>query len=270
MSIGPFVISLHRLFLLAGVLVAFGAAATMLRGEARARGSSILWTSMFAGVIAARIAYVLTHGQHYRDHLLEVLYVWDGGLNAVLGIVATIVVAAVLAVRSEVDAKRVLASLLIGMSAWGLLHVIVGSVPGEHSPMLADVTLQTLDGTPTQLRSFAGKPVVLNLWATWCPPCRREMPVLSAAQAAREDVHFIFANQNESAEEVRRFLVTQGLPIQNVLLDRGSLASAYEAPGLPTTLFFDREGRLRRSHMGELSAPRLADYLSSVDETDHD
>lgn len=265
MSMGPFVISLHRLFLFAGVLIAFGAAALMLRGEARARSSSILWTSIFAGVIAARIAYVVAHGQHYRDNLVEILQVWDGGMNAVLGIATTIVVAAWLAVRREVDAKRVLASLLIGMSGWGLLHVIAESVRDEQAPMLADITLSTLDGKPTQLRSFAGKPVVLNLWATWCPPCRREMPVLSAAQAQHENVHFVFANQNETAEEVRGFLSEQRLPIENVLLDTGMLATEYRAPGLPTTLFFDRDGRLRRVHLGELSAPRLADYLSSID-----
>lgn len=115
MSIGPFVISLHRLFLLAGVLVAFGAAALMLRGEARARSSSILWTSIFAGAIVARIIYVLTHGQHYREHLLEILQIWDGGMNAVFGIATTFLVAAWLAVRHEVGAGRVLASLLIGM-----------------------------------------------------------------------------------------------------------------------------------------------------------
>ncbi|WP_116811767.1 TlpA disulfide reductase family protein [Steroidobacter cummioxidans] len=265
MSIGPFVISLHRLFLLAGVLVAFGATALMLRGEKRARGSSILWTSILAGVIAARIAYVLTHGQHYRENLFEILHVWDGGLNAVLGMATAFVVAAWLAVRREVGAGRVLASLLIGMSAWGLLHVGASIMRDEHSPVLADITLSTLDGKPTQLRSFVGKPVVLNLWATWCPPCRREMPVLSAAQAEHENVHFVFANQNETADEVRRFLIAQRLPIENVLLDEGLLATEYRAPGLPTTLFFDRDGRLRRVHLGELSAPRLADYLSSID-----
>jgi thiol-disulfide isomerase/thioredoxin len=265
MSIGPFVISLHRLFLLAGVLVAFGAAALMLRGEARARSSSILWTSIFAGAIAARIAYVLTHGQHYRENLVEILQVWDGGMNALLGVATAFVVAALLAVRREVDTKRVLASLLIGMSAWGLLHVVADSAREEHSQPLADITLSTLDGKPTPLRSFAGKPVVLNLWATWCPPCRREMPVLSVAQAEHEHVHFVFANQNETADQVLRFLSAQRLPIQNVLLDAGSLATEYRAVGLPTTLFFDRDGRLQHVHMGELSAPRLADYLSSVD-----
>jgi thiol-disulfide isomerase/thioredoxin len=247
------------------VLVAFGAAALMLRGEARARSSSILWTSIFAGAIAARIAYVLTHGRHYRENLVEILQVWDGGMNAVLGVATTFVVAALLAVRREVDAKRVLASLLIGMSAWGLLHVVAESTREEHSQPLADITLSTLDGKPTPLRSFVGKPVVLNLWATWCPPCRREMPVLSAAQAEHERVHFVFANQNETADQVLRFLSAQRLPIQNVLLDAGLLATEYRAVGLPTTLFFDRDGRLQHVHMGELSAPRLADYLSSVD-----
>lgn len=265
MSIGPFFISLHRLFLLAGVLVAFGAAALMLRGEARARSSSILWTSIIAGAFVARVAYVLTHGQHYRENLFEVLYIWDGGLHGASGIATTFVVAALLAIRRAVGVGRVLASLLIGMSTWGLLHVGAESVSDERSPLLADLTLSRLDGEPTQLRSFVGKPVVLNLWATWCPPCRREMPVLSAAQAEHENVHFVFANQNESADEVRKFLMTKRLPIENVLLDRGLLATEYQAPGLPTTLFFDRKGRLQRVHMGELSAPRLADYLSAID-----
>jgi hypothetical protein len=96
------------------------------------------------------------------------------------------------------------------------------------------------------------------------------MPVLSAAQAERENVHFVFANQNETAADVRQFLIAQSLPIDNVLLDEGVLATAYDAPGLPTTLFFDRDGRLRHVHMGELSAPRLADYLRSIDEKDHE
>src|SRR5690606_14431081 len=156
-------------------------------GEARARSSSILWRSIFAGAIAARMAYVLTHVQHYGEHLLEILHIWDGGLNAAFGIATTLIVAAWLAIRHEVGARRVLASLLIGMSTWGVLHVAAESMRDEQSRVLADVALSTLDGKPTQLRSFADKPVVLNLWATWCPPCRREMPVLSAAQAEHEN-----------------------------------------------------------------------------------
>jgi len=265
-SAGPFVISLDRLFLFAGVMIAFGAAALLLRGEAKTRSSPILWTAIFAGVIAARIAYVWAHAEHYRANPFEVIQVWDGGLSAIAGIATTFIVAALLAVRREVGARRVLASLLIGMSAWGALHFVAASMRDEISPGLADATLYTLDGEPTALRSFSGKPVVLNLWATWCPPCRREMPALSAAQAEHKDVHFVFANQNETAAEVRNFLIAQRLPIENAMLDRGVLAAEYGARGLPTTLFFDRDGRLQHVHMGELSAPRLADYLSSIDE----
>ena len=270
MPIGPFVISLPRLFLFVAMMVAFGATRLLLRGEARTRSSAVLWTSILIGAIVARISYVLTHLQHYRENLVEVLQVWDGGLNAAVGIATTLIIAAGLATRHAVPATRVIASLLIGIGAWALLHVFGDSLRDEHSPALADVTLQSLDGTPTALKHFAGKPVVLNLWATWCPPCRREMPELSAAQAEREDVHFVFANQGESADDVRAFLAAQHLAIGNVLLDQGSLPRLYGAPGLPTTLFFDRNGRLQHVHMGELSTPRLADYLSSIDEIDHE
>jgi len=251
-------------------MIAFGASALMLRGEARAKSSAVLWTSIIIGAVAARIGYVLTHLQHYGENPIEIIRLWDGGLSPVFGIAATLIVAAWLSARRDAHPTRVIASLLIGMGAWGLLHVIDQSMRDEHSPMLADVTLHALDGTPTELRSFVGKPVVLNLWATWCPPCRREMPALSSAQTAHGNVHFVFANQNETADDVREFTLAQRLELDNILLDRGTLADEYSAPGLPTTLFFDRNGRLQHVHIGELSAPRLADYLSSFDVSEHD
>jgi len=250
-------------------MIAFGASALMLR-EARAKSSAVLWTSIIIGVLAARIGYVLTHLQHYAENPVEIIGLWDGGLSPVFGISATLLVAGWLSARRDVRPTRVVASLLIGVGAWGLLHVIDESMRDEQSPILADVTLQALDGTPTELRSFVGKPVVLNLWATWCPPCRREMPALSSAQAAHGNVHFVFANQNETADDVRKFTLAQRLELDNLLLDRGALATEYGAPGLPTTLFFDRNGRLQRVHIGELSAPRLADYLSAMDVSEHD
>lgn len=67
-------------------MTAFGAAALALRGEARTKSSAILWASILSGVVAARIGYVLTHLQHYRENMLETFRVWDGGLNPLLGI----------------------------------------------------------------------------------------------------------------------------------------------------------------------------------------
>ena len=76
------------------------------------------------------------------------------------------------------------------------------------------------------LRSLAGRPLVVNLWATWCPPCRREMPAMQAAQEANPDIGFVFVNQGESSVIVRRFLATQQLRLQNVVIDpSGQLAA---------------------------------------------
>src|SRR3546814_7473677 len=66
---------------------------------------------------------------------------------------------------------------------------------------------------------MTGEPMVVNLWATWCPPCRREMPVLAKAQEERGDVTFVFVNQGESESEIRDYLRESHLQLSNVLLD---------------------------------------------------
>ena len=116
------------------------------------------------------------------------------------------------------------------------------------------------------LAQFEGKPTVINLWATWCPPCVREMPVLHEAQAAKPEVNFVFINQGESAQRIGSWLAARNLPLRNVLLDtKGQALSAFNQRGLPTTLFFDAKGRLVGTRTGELSAASLAEKLKSID-----
>jgi thiol-disulfide isomerase/thioredoxin len=125
-----------------------------------------------------------------------------------------------------------------------------------------DVELARLEGGTVRLHALAGKPLVLNLWATWCPPCRRELPALAAAQAQHTDVTFVFANQGEAAAAVGRHLRDSALALHNVVLDPNSRVSqATGARGLPTTLFFDARGRLVDVHVGELTRAGLAQKL---------
>ena len=131
---------------------------------------------------------------------------------------------------------------------------------------LTDVSLSTLQGRPVALAGLAaGKPMVVNLWATWCPPCRREMPVLAAAQQREAGFVFVFADQGEDGSTVRDYLQSQKLDPGNVLLDaRRALGQHAGTTALPVTLFFAADGSLAHSRIGEISAKSLTTQLNKL------
>jgi thiol-disulfide isomerase/thioredoxin len=110
-----------------------------------------------------------------------------------------------------------------------------------------------------------GRPVVVNLWASWCGPCRQEMPMLAAAKQRESAVRFPFVNQGESESAVRAYLTDQGLPLREVLLDAGSkLGPAVGSRGLPATLFYDAQGRQVDAHLAVLNAAALESRLRQL------
>lgn len=133
----------------------------------------------------------------------------------------------------------------------------------HHSSQRPDVALKTLSGDTVTLDQVAdGKPMVVNMWATWCPPCIREMPLLEQAQKANPDVTFVFINQGEHARTAERFLENSGLSLENILLDsKGDLARVTASMALPTTLFYNADGKQTSLHRGELQAPQLNSLL---------
>jgi thiol-disulfide isomerase/thioredoxin len=130
----------------------------------------------------------------------------------------------------------------------------------DPTPATLDaLPLVTLQGAPAALvRHAAGRPLVINLWASWCPPCRHEMPLLAAVQQARRDVAFAFANQGEDVLAAEHYLAESGLALDGVLLDPGkAIGRAAGSRALPITLFFDAGGRLVRTHVGALTPASL-------------
>lgn len=155
------------------------------------------------------------------------------------------------------------------------LAVVLGwlTVPGAlrfgADPVLRDLDtarIVTLRGEPASLATLAaGRPMVVNLWATWCPPCRREMALLAAAQRRGRTIGFAFVNQGENPLILQRYLDDEGLAIDNVLLDPArALGTTAGSTALPITLFYDARGNRVETHLGELSAPLLDAALKRI------
>ena len=131
------------------------------------------------------------------------------------------------------------------------------------APTLPGITLARLDGRPLALSSLQGQPVVLNLWATWCPPGRREMSVFARAQHDYPGVAFVMAKQGETAQEIAHYRDQQDLQFNLALRDPDSQAMvAVGARALPSTLFFDASGRRVDAHLGQLTRASLRDRLA--------
>ncbi len=147
----------------------------------------------------------------------------------------------------------------------GLLYWGAQLLKTEPLDRLPPNSFEDLTGSEISLSGLIGKPVILNLWATWCAPCRRELPMMAELAAQHPEVHFVFANQKESAEQIRRYLESQGLRLVPVLLDKkGDLAMRSGSPGLPTTLFFNAKGELIKTQLGEINSVELFNTLRDL------
>lgn len=255
-SIGAFALPVRMgLFIIAAGLALF--VGNLI---AKRKGNDIersFWTVLLVGIASARLAFVLVYRETYGAAPWTALDLRDGGMNTVVGVVGGLTMAGILAWRKREQRMPLLAALFSGALVWGGAEI--GLATYEEPKALPRIALHDLAGNEVPLASLAGRPMVVNLWATWCPPCRREMPVLRAAQQVNSDIVFIFANQGESPETIRRYLDAEKLSLKNVLIDTsGTAARALGSIALPSTFFYDENGKHVDTRIGELSAATLA------------
>jgi len=124
-------------------------------------------------------------------------------------------------------------------------------LPNHPAP---DLALPQLDGTPRTLRDLRGQVVLINVWATWCPPCRAEMPAIQQAYTAYRDRGFIVlaVNQREDATAIRPFLEQHGLTFPILMDSDGQASATYQASALPSSFFVDRRGVIRTVYHGPM------------------
>jgi len=166
-------------------------------------------------------------------------------------------------------------SLKIGLALIVALLLALGVVVGCSSPaqgpgidkLAPDFQLPTLDGKVISLRDFRGRPVLLNFWASWCGPCRFEMPFLENVYRARsgEGLVVLAVNLQESPERVREFVERMGISFPVLLASSPEVPLAYNIRSLPTTFFIDKNGIIRDIKIGAFpNEMELARRLSKI------
>jgi peroxiredoxin len=140
------------------------------------------------------------------------------------------------------------------------------STPAAVVDSLApEFSLKTVEGETVQLSDLRGQVVALNFWATWCAPCRLEMPALQARADARPDrLAVIGVNFDESADAVAAFRDELGIRFPLLLDPGGEVQRLYRVLGYPTTFFLDETGTIRFQHVGLMSEDQLDSYLKRL------
>ena len=265
-TLGTFAIALNHLLLISAL-----ALATFVGWRVAKRGGdnpeSALFSLFLLGMLAARIAFVLMYWSHYRNDPWQIIDLRDGGFLAWPGVIVLLLAALYRGWRRPGLRRPLGFGVASGVVFWLLATLSLNIY--EQGTRLPDIALRNAAGETVKLSDYQGGPLVINLWATWCPPCRREMPVLQQAQHEYPHVTFLFVNQGETPENVSTFLATTGLSLTHVLFDgAGQLAQRVGSMALPTTLFYSADGRLVGSHLGELSRASLSHALQSFERDD--
>ena len=163
----------------------------------------------------------------------------------------------------------ILFATLLGLPLAGAVARDAQSLtPIPDHPAAPDFDLKDPQGRPQRLADYRGRPVILNFWATWCPPCREEMPAMQRASEVlkKEGIAVIAINVGDDAETVGQFLDEAPVDFPLPMDTDSKVAQRYGMKGLPTTYVIDPAGRLVYSAMGprEWDDPQLLDQVRAL------
>ena len=262
LQLGPLAFPLNPLLWLGALLLASALAARLAGPQARAAADAV-WQAALLGFASSRLVFLAGAADAYLASPWSVLDLRDGGWSPWAGAGAALGLLAWRGWRAAALRRALALAAAAALAFWALASTLLGV---HERPELPQLALQASDGATTPLRALVqGQPTVINLWASWCAPCRAELPAFAAAQQRSPELRFLFINQGEDVATVQRFVAAQPFALDGVWLDRGSLLGpAIGSTGLPTTLFVDASGRIVERHFGMLSAPSLARRLRAL------
>lgn len=159
-------------------------------------------------------------------------------------------------------AVAVAAALFIGQSGGGDGNDDADAASRPAVPF--DLPELRPDRGQVALAAAPGTPTVVNFFAAWCEPCKRELPALQAAAASRPDITFLGVDHQDSREDAIELLDGYGVTYPAGYDPRGDIAAKYAVRGLPATAFVSADGRIIDFHQGELSAAELRERLDRL------
>lgn len=136
--------------------------------------------------------------------------------------------------------------------------------PNHHAP---DFTLTDLEGQPVQLSSLKGKKVFINFWASWCPPCKAEMPdLVEMSKKYQGQVEFYGVNltTQDTVEKAKGFVKEYGIEFPTLLDERGEVGGRYGVVSIPTSFTIDENGVVVQRTGGQLSRSAMEEMLQDV------
>jgi thiol-disulfide isomerase/thioredoxin len=274
-NLGPFLIPTRPLLLLLCLVFAIWLAGRLARrfglniDQVKRTTEHAAWL----GVVGARLVFVVVNFSAYRFTPWTILYFWQPGYMYLGGLLFG---GACMLWQSSIYQSNERKTFLAVITASYLLATIIflstiaslellrpSGVPGKGD-LAPDMQFLKLDGDTVGLSDLKGRGIVLNFWATWCPPCRREMPMLDEFHKNYSDdgLSVIGLAVNEPAAQVRQVFDSMGLSYPVWVDAPGSLSGVnhsqavfnrYGGVGLPMTIFIDRKGIIREVYVGELS-----------------
>ncbi len=163
-----------------------------------------------------------------------------------------------------VSVVLVLAAVALGAVALAACGSSTGASASGSSAAAPSLKGSTLDGGTFDLAAAAGKPTVVNFFASWCGPCNQEAPEVVAFAKAHPDVRVVGVDTNDKSSDGRAFAEKYGITYAVVQDPGGAMAGDWGVTGIPTTFFIDRSGKVQASIVGASTQAQFEEKLSSI------
>lgn len=163
--------------------------------------------------------------------------------------------------------KKIIGSLvlfaLVGVAFFQVMNNKEASAGVEEGDKAIDFQLRNLEGKQVSLSDYHGKKIMLNFWATWCPPCKKEMPEMEKVHKENKDIVILSVNLDPN-QDVKGFMEKMNLTFPVLLDQENDINKEYKVISIPTSFFIDSEGIIKQKHTGGMTYDQINNAIKEL------